>query len=378
MNPDAQIQWEAFSGIDRCYSHYVASLKALELPAGLSDEDQKTLTNEIQKIVQQIEEKIKDNSVQLKKLAKAQMHEKTQKWNLEEANQTLPPVARYPTSQFLKAYWPASSEMIFSKLKRLENKTSTPCLYQDAKNFSFHEAMATCQATKNIPEMEKIAQKLVGHKDHQKIGLYYLSLVSEIQGLHEKSLWLSEMGLKSQNDSPLFAYQKARMIYHLEGLTAALPFFDKVLATQMTSTETETLLGIKAFNEGDFETVSAKFSGFAADQLYNLEIGTLLSESLAQKGQVDRALKVIDQMLAKGPEVIELLLQKARVLESFKQARLPALETYERALKLATEDELKNWLDKKVKLIKHLTEKPAGKDGRAARNIGRPGYEEKI
>jgi tetratricopeptide (TPR) repeat protein len=373
LSPDAQIQMTSLSGIDRCYANYVESLKNVQFPATLSAEDQAHLRTEMGKIVAEIENKRKDNSSQLKKLAKVQLVEKSKGWNLEEisTDQTLAPLVHYPEPQQMHAYLPANDELLFSKMERLEGRTSTACVNKPVTaDFRYHQAMATCFSSRDIKEMEKIAYSLVESRDHKQMGLYYLGLVAELQGAFEKSLYFMELSLKSRNDAPLFAYQKARMVYQTEGLAPALPFFDKVLDMQMSSTETETFSGIKSYIEGDFETVILKLSKLSADQMYNLGVGPLITESYAQKGQIDKALKLADDLLAKASKsldaaTLELVLQKARILETYKLAPLPALEAYEKARKIVKEEELKNWLDRKVELLKNQNK------SRAARTTGR-------
>ena len=368
MAADSQVQIEALSGIDRCYSDYVDSLKAIQVPAGMSPSDQQNLKNEMAKIVSQLDNKRKDNAIQLKKLAKVQVIDKNKTWNLTEmpANQSLSPVAHYPSLSQLKAYLPANSEMLFSQLRRLEGRTNTPCVSKDVSSgYKYHQAIATCFASKDIKEMEKIAYSLVESKDQKQIGFYYLGLVAELQGAFEKSLYFMELAIKSQNEAPLLAYQKARMVYQTEGLASALPFFDKVLDMQMSSTETETFIGIKSYLEGDFETAILKFSPLNADQMYNLGVGPLLSESYAQKGQTDKALNLLNQLIEKGANSLELVLEKARILETYKMAPLLAVEAYEKARQMTKEENLKNWLDRKLDLLKNQNK------SRAARISGR-------
>ncbi len=368
MASESLVQLEAFSGIDRCYADYVDSLKGIQMPAGMNPADQQNLKNEMGKIISQLENKRKDNALQLKKIAKVQVIDKDKTWNLAEmpADQSLAPVPHYPGLLQLKPYLPANSEMLFSQLKRLEGRTSTPCVSKDvSSDFKFHQAAATCFASKDAKEMEKIAYSLVESKDHKLIGFYYLALVAELQGAFEKSLYFIELALKSQNEAPLLAYQKARMVYQTEGLALALPFFDKVLDMQMSSTETETFIGIKSYLEGDFETAILKFSPLNADQMYNLGVGPLLSESFAQKGQTDKALSLLNELIAKGTSSLDLMLQKARILETYKMAPLLAVEAYEKARQMTKEENLKNWLDRKLDLLKNQNK------SRAARISGR-------
>jgi tetratricopeptide (TPR) repeat protein len=368
MSPDLQVQMEAFSGIDRCYSNYVQALKGLVLPSGLNPDDEKTLKGEIAKIVTQIEDKRADNQKQIAKLSKMKLYENSSSRVVASVEESIKPTVHYPAVKYVEAYLPANSEFIFSKMKRIEDKISEKCDSKSTKDF--HKVMAACYQQKNSAEMEKLAQSLAATRENKLMGLYYLSLTAELQGLHQKSLWLADFALKSRSDTPLFTYQKARMTYYLDGISMALPVFDKVLDMQMSSTEMETFEGIKAFSASDFETASKKLSQLENDQLYTLEVGTLLSESYAQLGNADKALKLANDLLKKGPEYLELVLQKARVLETYKQAPEPALESYVKARTLAKDEEIKNWLDRKIELLKNQNK------GRAARHIGSLGYGE--
>lgn len=317
ISPDATVQLAAFTGIDRCYSHFVESLKAIPLPEGMTADDKMALKNEISLVVTQIEDRRRENLERIR-----------------PANEIDNKI--YPPSKSFAAYLPANNEMVFSKLKRYESPTSIKC-DSDVKNNDLQAAAASCYYGKNPLELQKIALKLYEEEQNKYIALYYLSLSAELQGLAQKSLWLSEYASKLQTKMPLFIYQKARMTYQLEGMSAALPVFEEVLDTQLVSIETRILQGIKAFSLSQFENAIQKLSLLDRQQLYTLGVGPMLLESYEHLGQKDQALKVANEMLKQRPD-----------------------------------QELKNWLEKKLDELKDHN------NSRAVRKIGRLGYEERL
>ncbi len=119
----------------------------------------------------------------------------------------------------------------------------------------------------------------------------------------------------------------------------------------MTSTEIQILKGFHAFSEGDFAQAKTVFSAFSTAELYDLKIGLLLSESLAQLGEADKALRVVED-LAKLGRNSDLLIQQGRLNEVYKFAPVPALEAYHQALKLAKDPDQKDWLERKTEYLK--------------------------
>jgi lipopolysaccharide biosynthesis regulator YciM len=168
-------------------------------------------------------------------------------------------------------------------------------------------------------------------------------------------MWLIDAALKAQPEASPFIYQKARLTYKEDGIKSAMQYFEKVLDMQMPSTEMETFAGVKAFSEGDFSRAVEKFSTLQKDQLYTLNVGTLLSESYAQKGQVDKALAMVKDLIAANKkDNIDYLLEQAHILETFKGSPTLALDSYEKAFKASSaQADLREWLSKKIQFIKN-------------------------
>ena len=290
----------------------------MPLPDGLNAQDQDALRKEIAKIIAPVQDKRKENENKLKQLATTQGQGLSTERNLRglAANATVTPLVNYPAPAKLKP------------------------MYPDAK-------------ITQTSDLEKQGQKLARTKDQRPLGLYYLSLAAEGKASFEKSLWLVEQSLKLDADKPYAVYQKARLLYKLEGMSSAKGFFDKLLDMQNPSTELQTFAAIKSYSEGDFNTAIEKFSRLKKEEIYNYQVGAMYSESFAQKGEVDKALKTVKDLLQGNQENVDLLLEQAHLFEEFKSSPEEALPVYEKLQKVSHEEDLKEWLERKIKYIKN-------------------------
>jgi TolA-binding protein len=318
MAKDPFVQLEALRGIDRCYGNYVESLRAMPLPATLNAQDQAALRQEIAKIIAPIQDKKKDNEAKLKSLALTQSQGLSNERNFVGlgADKTVEPLVAYPPAAKLKPFYP------------------------DAK------------ITK-LGDVEKKGKELVRAKESRALGLYYLSLAAESRSNTDKSLWLIEQSLKMDATQAHYYYQKARLLYQLEGMASAKSFFDKVLDMQMTSTEMQTFAAVKSYSEGDFSTAATKFSGLKKEDLYTYEVGALYSESYAQKGETDKALSVIKDLLQSRKDNIDLLLEQAHLFEIYKADYPAAMAVYQKLQKLSKQEDLHDWLGRKINYLKN-------------------------
>lgn len=318
MSKDPFVQLEALRGIDRCYGNYVESLRAMPLPEGLNTQDQAALRQEIAKIISPVQDKREDNEKKLRQLATAQSQGLNSERNLRglAANKTVTPTVAYPAVGKMKPMFPNAK------------------LTQTA-------------------DLEKQGHALARQTEQRALGLYYLSVAAEQKASFDKALWLAEQSLKLDGEKAYSVYQKARMLYKLEGMSSAKPFFEKVLDMQNPSSEIQTFAGIKAFSEGDFNGAIEKFSRLKAEEIYNYEVGAMYSESFAQKGEVDKALKKVDDLLQGHQENIDLLLEKAHLIETFKASAEEALPVYQKLQKLSKEEDLRNWLERKINYLKN-------------------------
>ncbi|MBX3035149.1 MAG: tetratricopeptide repeat protein [Bdellovibrionaceae bacterium] len=343
MTSNPKILADSFSGIDRCYSHLVEVLEHLPLPPGLEEADQKALKTEIGKILVPIRDKRDDNRKQIRGLASAASGEQSSRW--EDLGGDTTPAPMVPAKwTFLKPYVPENWSEDAKKIDRAETEKKSAC---DAKKPVFHR----CFMSGQYDVAEKSAREMTQDKAQRVRGFHHLSLIADAKGMPTKALWMLNLAEKENPAHALIHYEKARLLIQLDDSTSASSEIAKVLNTSMSSTEIGILKGFKAFSEGDSKAVKTLFSGFSKQELYHLNLGPLLSESLAQAGELDGALKLITDLTTMGTNA-ELLIQQGRLNEVYKFAPVPALEAYEKALRLAKDPAQKEWLLRKKEYLK--------------------------
>ncbi len=359
MSNDPFQQIEAMRGIDRCYANYIESLRTVPLPISLTPADQEILRGELAKLTAPIEEKKNENESKLKVLAasKGQSATSERVYSSIRPDQTLLPLVSYPAPETMTAFLPNSNDMTIGRVSRFETSKAKTCNKSAALNGNFTnlnpiEVAGNCFSSRHYELVERIGLELAKKKETRAIGLFYASVGAEARGYSDKALWMIEATLKLQSEAAPFVYQKARLLYKADGLTVAMPFFDKVLDMQLPAVEMKTFAGIKAFSEGDFTGAVDKLSALSKEQLYTLNIGTVVSEAYAQKGEVDKALAMIKDLLTGRRDNIEFLVQQAHLLETYKGSPTMALASYEKAYKFSATAEVKNWLSKKIEYLK--------------------------
>ncbi len=359
MSKDPYQQLEAMRGIDRCYGNFIESLETMPLPATLGAEDQKALRAEIAKLTTPIQEKKNENEAKLKVLAasKGQATSTERVLANVRVDQTLPPVVQYPAADKMAAFLPNAKDMSIGKVTRFETKAAKTCNKTLVGSGGVNEANAfdiagNCYYSKQYETVERLGLELAKAKETRALGLFFASLGAEGKGFNDKALWMIEAALKSQPEVSPFVYQKARLLYKEDGLSSAMPFFEKVLDMQMPSTEMQTFAGVKSFSEGDFTRAIEKLSALSKDQLYTLGVGTVMSEAYAQKGEVDKALNLIKELLNVRKENVDYLLQQAHLFETYKGSPTLALDSYEKAFKASQQLDMRDWLGKKIEYLK--------------------------
>lgn len=343
MTTDPNVLTAAFTGIDRCYGQLVDALEHMPAPASLSADDQKAFKGEIAKVVAPFRDKREENRKEIQKLsAVAAASARDRKWN-DLGGEASPPPALPEKWTFLKTYVPRNWPTDVAQVQRA-SPSNRSC---DAKKPEF----ATCFTAGNHAAAEQAARALTQTKETRAQGLHHLALVAEAREQYAKALWLLKLAETAAPSHPLVHFEKGRVLVQLEGTASASADFAKVLDTSMSSTEIEILRGFKAFSEGDFAAVKKLFSGFSRRELYDLNLGMLLSESLAQLGDTEKALILIDEIATLGRSP-ELLIQKGHLEEVYKFAPVPALEAYAQAAKLSKDPAQKLWLERKLEYLK--------------------------
>lgn len=362
MSKDPYQQLEALRGIDRCYGNFIESLLSMPLPASLTFEDQSALRAEIAKMIAPIQYKKNENESKLTILAANKGQSATMERNFASlrVDQTVTPIARYPEASKLNPFIPASDNMTIGQVRRLEASRSKSCnksaiLTGQLKTLNIFEAAGSCFYGKKYDLVERLGLEIAKSKETRSLGLYLASLGSEAQGFHEKSMWLVEAALKNDPEVAPYIYQKARLQYQFEGLNSAMPLFEKVLDMQLPAIEMNVFAVVKAFSERDFTKSISIFSTLSKEQLYTYDVGLLISESFAQKGEVEKALNTLKELLNIKSENADMLLQQAHVFETYKGSPTLALDSYDKALKLSTQQDMRTWLEKKIQYLKTQT-----------------------
>lgn len=359
MSKDPYQQLEAMRGIDRVYSNFVESLQGMPMPASLTPADQEALRGELAKLTKPIEEKRLENEAKLKVLAasKGQSASSERVYANIRVDQTITPLVQYPPANQMKVFIPKSADMTIGKVSRFESGSKATCnrsaiMTGKIEKLNVLELAGNCYTSKQYNMVEKLGLDIAKTKETRALGLFLASVGAEGRDYPEKALWLIEAALTAQPHSAPFIYQKARLIYSADGLNSALPFFEKVLDMQLPSIEMKTFAGVKSFSEGDFTGAIEKLSPLSKEELYNFNVGSLMSEAYAQKGQVDKALGTVKNLLNLKRDHVDTLLQQAHLLETYKSSPTLALDSYQRATKANVPAELRDWLNRKIQYLK--------------------------
>lgn len=78
-----------------------------------------------------------------------------------------------------------------------------------------------------------------------------------------------------------------------------------------------------------------------------------MSEAYAQKGEVEKALSVVKDLLSGKKDNVDFLLQQAHLFETYKGSPTLALDSYEKAFKASQQLEMRDWLGKKIQYLKN-------------------------
>lgn len=359
MAKDPAIQLAAMEGIDRCYGNYIESLSTMPLPASLSPEDQKTLREELAKIIAPIHEKKVENATRLKSVAASlgKGNSGTRSIASLPVKDSFAPAIDYPKVELFKPYLPANENYASGKVGRAtgdDRKLCNKTVIASGKYASINifKTAASCLSVKNFDNLENFGLELAKEKKFRTLGLFYASVGSEGRGNTDKALWLIEAALKEEAHSATFIYQKARLLYEIDGITAAIGEFSKALNLDMTSPELKSFAGVKAYTEGNYIQAAEDLSSLSREDLIGFNVGITLSEAHAQKGDTEKALAVVKELLKQNKNQVEFLLQQAHLFETYKLNPDLALESYEKAMKVSSDNEIRNWLSKKIEVLK--------------------------
>ncbi|MBC7370067.1 MAG: tetratricopeptide repeat protein [Bdellovibrionaceae bacterium] len=364
LSKEEKIVRKALAGLDRCYANYISSLQNMPMPGGLQEAERAAVKEALTKLTAPIQAKKTDNEAKLKSMVVARATDgKDRDYSELNPEATISPAVNYPQAFMFEAYLTNRTDMALSRVTKAQAKACNRSFAtKDAKIQGILEMANNCYVSKQYDVTEKLSLELAKFKETRPLGLYYLSLASDARDQKEKALWLADELMKSQPENPLVIYQKGRLMYQLEDINAAIPFFAKVVDMNIGSSEMSTFAAVKSYTEKDFITSTENFSKLAQDQVYTYNVGPLFSEAWAQRGETQKALQLISELSAKKKDNVEILLQQAHLIESYKSSELAtAQQIYERVGKITTKPDLKEWIGKKLTYLKGQTSPTPGK-----------------
>ncbi|MBC7742841.1 MAG: adventurous gliding motility protein U, partial [Bdellovibrionaceae bacterium] len=348
MSKSDKVQLQALQGIDRLYTHFIEALSNMPVPISLTPEEQKTLRSELVKLTVPFNQKRIDNLAQLRKLSQLSPSVSTSvNWNEMSTEKTVEPRLQFPSAKLLSSFVPNSltvSQNGYSRLPATEKK----CDGQSPTAAS----LGGCLQLKKYDDAEKLAFKLTATKENRAMGLYYLSVIADKKDETDKALWMVEKALALDPENSVMNYQKGKVLYSVEGINSALPFFEKVLDMKKSSPDLIVMNALKSFSDRDYITATEEFSRLSNEELYTYGMGILYVEAAAQKGETEQALKLASNFLNWKSDYVDMLIEQARVHEHFALNKDNAIVSYQKALAKSSDLEQKDWLKRKIEFLK--------------------------
>ncbi|MGZ3743760.1 MAG: tetratricopeptide repeat protein [Pseudobdellovibrionaceae bacterium] len=356
LSKDEKVVRKALAGLDRCYTNYIESLQNMPMPGGLTPEEKESLKGELAKITTPIKGKKAENEQRLKTLlvVRATSDSKNRDYSELNPETTISPAVNYPPASQFEAYLTAKTDMSPGRVQKGQTKTCNRSFtVKDASPQAVLDNANACFLSKQYDLTEKLSLELAKVKETRSLGLYYLSLAAEAREQKVKALWLIDELMKTQSENALVLYQKGRLMYQIEDIDAAIPFFAKVVDMNIGSSEISAFAAIKSFTEKDYISSTENFSRLTQDQVYNYNMGPLASEAWALRGESEKGLQFITELSAKKRDNVDIMLQQAHLIETYKSSEIKtAQQVYERIAKLTAKADLKEWVSKKLALLK--------------------------
>lgn len=348
MSKSGKVQIRALQGIDRLYANFIEALTNMPVPASLTPDEQKGLRVELVKMTEPFKQKQIDNLASLRKLSQLSTGtSESVNWAEVSVEKTIEPRTEFPAAKILTSYMPSSfvvSDSGFNRLPASEKK----CDVQSVTASS----VGGCILTKKFDDAEKLAFKLTATKENRAMGLYYLSVLADKKDQSDKALWMIEKALALDPENSVLNYQKGKVLYSVEGINSALPFFEKVLDMKNTSPDLIVMSAVKSFSDRDYITATEEFSRLSNDELYTYGMGVLYVEAAAQKGEKDQALKLASSFLNWKSDYVDMLIEQARVQEHFALNKEGAISSYQKAFSKSANADQKDWLKRKIEFLK--------------------------
>ncbi|MBC7419653.1 MAG: tetratricopeptide repeat protein [Bdellovibrio sp.] len=349
MSKSDKIQVQALQGIDRLYANFIEALTNMPVPTSLTPDEQKTLRVELVKMSQPFKQKQIDNLAQLRKISQLSTGtSESVNWAEVSVEKTIEPRLQFPAAKKLSSFFPSSfliSKDGYTRLPASEKKCDVQSLTASS--------VGGCIQTKKYDDAEALAFKLTATKENRAMGLYYLSVLADKKDHSDKALWMIEKALALDPENSVLNYQKGKVLYSVEGINSALPFFEKILDMKKTSPDLVVMSAVKSFSDRDYISATEEFSRLSNDELYTYGMGLLYVEAAAQKGETAQALRLASTFLNWKPDYVDMFIEQARVQEHFALNKEGAIVSYQKALSKSANADQKDWLKRKIEFLKN-------------------------
>lgn len=355
MSKNTKIHEQALRGIDRLYTNFIEAVSSMPLPASLSTAEQSALRTELAKMTTPFVAKKLENIEKIKAISKNVDSVDAIIWSNLSVEKTVSPRLAFPVSGSLTAYLPNELKNAGNEFSRLPAVASDKKC--DAKKATA-DSIGNCILSKKFAPAQTLALQLTATKDNRAMGLYYMSVIADLNNQHYKSLWFIEKALTLEPEISMFLYQKGKIVYTYDGIDAALPFFEKSIDLKRNSKEISLISGLKSFSDKDFITASDELKKMTLEEQDKYNVSILLVESTAQKGSSVEAIQMGEKYINTYAKNVDMYLELARIHEEFpvnpENSKKLAIENYQKALNKSENVDQKNWLKRK---ISYLTEK---------------------
>ncbi|MBL7669527.1 MAG: tetratricopeptide repeat protein [Bdellovibrionaceae bacterium] len=361
---------QALNGIDRVYTNYIESLSDLRGPASVSEADMAAIKGELLKTLDPVKARQAENKLEISRLTKQTIKSETQSWSSLPVTETPAPKLTDLPSDHLVAFIPETwsvNEGRWIELKSSSAQASNPTCQSvtSMKSPTMNEALrvtslcALASPHGRGPHLETFRgniNHLLRDTQTRTFGLFYLSLLSEQQGLNEKALWAAERAVVTLKDpkqgyEPLW-YQEFRSKVKSRGWQEVQEDFQKITDLKTSSPQIDQLKALQFFRIADYSKTLDVLSALNTEELDRSNMTLLLSETYAQKGDIDRAVSTIRKSQLKNSA--EGWIQTGRIFESFKPNIGKAREAYTQAQKVSADPEQKKWLERKLDYLSRM------------------------
>jgi protein O-GlcNAc transferase len=181
------------------------------------------------------------------------------------------------------------------------------------------------------------AQNAIQRGPANPSAVLFLSKVFVKQGNYKDGLSVLERSLARIQPSPELLFERAQLVYRLQGPQAALPLVRELSETDPENAEVLSLLAKIQVDCGNY--IGAEQSAFAALRAkpdypgLNLLLGQLQRKA----GQLDQAIHYLSEAIRQAPADVAGYLELGQSYQD-RREQLQALHTYREAIKVAPED----------------------------------------